>query len=232
MQATAWLKITAPQNVIIEEVKDAAAASGTVTEHVWNEFLRITGLWYQYYIAYLDQTSQTAFLPSGIVQGDLLYGSASNVLSRLAKSTTAKSFLENSGTNNNPEWSTLSLADLSNSTGRTVYSPTQVGWTGGFTYNTVQYQIIQNIITIHFQVLALGSGTTCTMTIPSGKTSLNLAQSYYNPIVAQNNGINSIGVARIVGNTNVIDFYPTGAFGAWTTGTNRLIGGIISFPLN
>lgn len=56
MQATAWLKITASQNVLIEEVKDAAAASGTVTEHVWNEFLRITGLWYQYYTAYIAQT--------------------------------------------------------------------------------------------------------------------------------------------------------------------------------
>lgn len=55
MQATSWLKITASQDVFIEEVKDAAASSGTVTEHVWNEFLRTTGLWWQYYTAYLAQ---------------------------------------------------------------------------------------------------------------------------------------------------------------------------------
>lgn len=69
IQATPWLGLTAPQNVFVEEVKDAAASSGTVSDHVWNEFLRITGLWYQYYTAYTAQV--------GIVQGKWIDFSAS-----------------------------------------------------------------------------------------------------------------------------------------------------------
>lgn len=51
---------------------------------------------------------------NSITQGDLLFGSASNVVSRLPKSTAVNSFLKNAGTSNNPVWSTISLNDLSN----------------------------------------------------------------------------------------------------------------------
>lgn len=49
-----------------------------------------------------------------IGQGDLLYGSATNTMARLPKSTTDKSFLKNSGTSNNPAWATIGIDDLSN----------------------------------------------------------------------------------------------------------------------
>lgn len=42
-------------------------------------------------------------MPS-VVQGDILYGSAVDVISTLAKSTTANRFLSNAGSNNNPQW--------------------------------------------------------------------------------------------------------------------------------
>lgn len=39
-----------------------------------------------------------------VVQGDILYGSATDVISALAKSATVGSFLSNSGASNNPAW--------------------------------------------------------------------------------------------------------------------------------
>lgn len=46
-----------------------------------------------------------------IAQGDILYGSASNVISKLSKNTTAKRYLANTGTNNNPNWDTVDLTN-------------------------------------------------------------------------------------------------------------------------
>ena len=55
-----------------------------------------------------------------ISQGDLLYGSASNTLSVLAKNATASRYLSNTGTSNNPAWAQV---DLSNGvTGRLPYA--------------------------------------------------------------------------------------------------------------
>lgn len=60
----------------------------------------------------LDATLTSLASVSG-VQGDLLYASGTDTWTRLAKSTTANSFLKNSGTNNNPVWSTIAFDDLS-----------------------------------------------------------------------------------------------------------------------
>lgn len=57
-------------------------------------------------------TTAGASIPA-IAQGDLLYGSASNVLSALAKDTGTSRFLKNSGTSNNPAWARPACADLS-----------------------------------------------------------------------------------------------------------------------
>lgn len=48
---------------------------------------------------------------SGVAQGDLLYGSASNTLSALAKDTNATRYLSNTGTTNNPAWAQVNLAN-------------------------------------------------------------------------------------------------------------------------
>lgn len=44
-------------------------------------------------------------------QGDLIYGSAANVLSKLAKDTNATRYLSNTGSSNNPAWAQVNLAN-------------------------------------------------------------------------------------------------------------------------
>jgi hypothetical protein len=46
-------------------------------------------------------------------QGDLLYASGANTWGKFAKSATANAFVKNSGTDNNPAWSTVNTTDLS-----------------------------------------------------------------------------------------------------------------------
>ena len=48
---------------------------------------------------------------ASVAQGDLLYGSAANTLSALAKSATATRSLANTGTSNNPNWDQVNLAN-------------------------------------------------------------------------------------------------------------------------
>lgn len=57
---------------------------------------------------------------NSITQGDLLYGSASNTLSKLAKDTNSTRYLSNTGTSNNPAWSQVNLTNgVSGSLGAT-----------------------------------------------------------------------------------------------------------------
>jgi hypothetical protein len=53
----------------------------------------------------------TATYPATVAQGDLLYASAANVLSSLAKNTSATTYLSNTGTSNNPAWAQVNLAN-------------------------------------------------------------------------------------------------------------------------
>lgn len=54
----------------------------------------------------LGGTGQTT-----ITQGDLLYGSAANTLSKLAKDANATRYLSNQGASNNPSWNQVNLAN-------------------------------------------------------------------------------------------------------------------------
>ena len=58
-----------------------------------------------------DPAWTTSTYPSTNAQGDLIYGSASNVLSTLAKDTNATRYLSNTGTSNNPAWAQVNLAN-------------------------------------------------------------------------------------------------------------------------
>jgi len=51
-------------------------------------------------------TNQTTY-----AQGDILYASASNTLSKLAKDTNSTRYLSNTGTTNNPAWAQINLAN-------------------------------------------------------------------------------------------------------------------------
>lgn len=44
-------------------------------------------------------------------QGDIFYGSAANVISKLSKNTTATRYLSNTGTSNNPAWAQVDLSN-------------------------------------------------------------------------------------------------------------------------
>ena len=48
---------------------------------------------------------------TGLTQGDLIYASATNTFSNLAKSATATQYLTNTGTSNNPAWGYVNLAN-------------------------------------------------------------------------------------------------------------------------
>jgi hypothetical protein len=48
---------------------------------------------------------------SSISQGDIIYGSAANTFSALAKDTNATRYLSNQGTSNNPSWNQVNLAN-------------------------------------------------------------------------------------------------------------------------
>lgn len=67
----------------------------------------------------------------GVAQGDLMYGSAADTLSTLAKNITATRYLSNTGASNNPAWAQI---DLTN--GVTGALPTGNGGTNITTYAT------------------------------------------------------------------------------------------------
>lgn len=69
-------------------------------------------------------TGQTA-----VAQGDLLYGSATDTWSRLAKNTSSTRYLSNTGTSNNPAWAQI---DMTN--GVTGTLPVANGGTGAATF--------------------------------------------------------------------------------------------------
>ncbi len=60
-------------------------------------------------------TTAGANIPT-IAKGDLLYGSAANTLTTLAKDTGTSRFLKNSGTSNNPAWAQPTFTDLATGT--------------------------------------------------------------------------------------------------------------------
>jgi len=64
------------------------------------------GVHVQVWDAILDSLSGLS-----IVQGDLLYGTSANALTRLAKDTNATRYLSNTGTSNNPAWAQVNLAN-------------------------------------------------------------------------------------------------------------------------
>lgn len=52
-----------------------------------------------------------AEVSGNVVQGDLLYGSSTDVFGALAKNITATRYLSNTGASNNPAWAQVNLAD-------------------------------------------------------------------------------------------------------------------------
>jgi hypothetical protein len=85
-------------------------------------------------------------IPDTATQGDLLYGSAANVYSSLAKNTTATRYLANTGATNNPAWDQVNLTN-----GVTGTLPAGSGGTGatdlsGFVRTLDRAAVANNIV--------------------------------------------------------------------------------------
>jgi hypothetical protein len=87
-------------------------------------------------------TASVVTVPQGgtgltsLAQGDILYSSALNTLSALAKNTSATRYLSNTGTSNNPAWAQINLTN-----GVTGALPVANGGTGQTTYTDGQLLI-------------------------------------------------------------------------------------------
>lgn len=103
--------------------------------------------------------------PSTNSQGDLIYGSAANALSTLAKSTSATRYLANTGTNNAPKWDQVSLT-----TGVTGVLPIANGGTNLSTAATNGQLLIGNGTGYTLATLSEGAG----IDITNGAGSINI----------------------------------------------------------
>lgn len=101
-----------------------------------------------------------------VAQGDILYGSAADTLSRLAKDTNATRYLSNTGASNNPAWAQVSLTQ-----GVTGTLPVTNGGTGLATFNQgdIIYASAANTLT------ALAKNTTATRYLSNTGASNNPA---------------------------------------------------------
>lgn len=93
---------TGGQNPVIDIAADYVGQTsittlGTITTGTWNG----TAINETH-----GGTNQTTY-----AQGDMLYASAANTLSKLSKNTSSTRYLSNTGTNNNPAWSQVNITN-------------------------------------------------------------------------------------------------------------------------
>lgn len=81
-----------------------------------------------------------------VSQGDIFYGSATDVISRLAKDTNATRYLSNTGTGNNPAWAQVALA-----TGVSGTLPVTNGGTGTATAFTAGSVVFAGVSGVYSQ---------------------------------------------------------------------------------
>lgn len=125
---------------------------------------------------------------STYTQGDILYASAANTLSKLAKSSTATRYLANTGTSNGPAWDSVNLAN-----GVTGTLPNANGGTGVASSKT----IIQRVNTI------TGTMATGTTTIPADNTiPQNTEGDQYMSLSITPTNASNILVIEVIANIN------------------------------
>lgn len=145
-------------------------------------------------------TASTSTLPNTNAQGDLLYGSASNVWSSLAKDANSTRYLSNQGTSNSPSWNQV---NLSNGVTGIFAQPSgiQVAITtpGAYPYTTLNTDYVILVDTSAARTITpLGSPTTGQMY----RIKDNTGSAALNNITITPSGKNIDGAASKVINSN------------------------------
>ncbi len=134
----------------------------------------------------------------GVIQGDLLFGSAADVLSTLAKNITATRYLSNTGASNNPAWAQV---DLTN--GVTGVLPVANG--GGSTMTTVTTKPASGLGSGANAAVALASLTVYKVGLFNVPYSMTVNQLAYNVGAVTTAGSYRICVYNEAGTTKNID---------------------------
>lgn len=118
---------------------------------------------------------------SSVTQGDILYASASNTLSTLAKNVIASRYLSNTGTSNNPAWSQIDLTTgvlnvLSCNNGGT-------GYPSNFTNGQILIGRTSDGLLVQTTITA-GTG----ITVTNGAGAITIASSLTLPVTVANGG--------------------------------------------
>lgn len=184
---------------------------------------------------------------SSYAQGDMLYASASNTLSKLAKDTNATRYFSNTGASNNPAWAQVNLANgvtgtlpvANGGTGATTASGARsnIGYDGDGSYITVNDST--GVINLDISPLTTTlTGTFDTVyhrldsanTPFTGKVGIGISPSYGLDIDASDTGsINALRGINILNSRNSEDttygLYVTGYQNDGSTYTSNIYGG-------
>lgn len=107
---------------------------------------------------------------TSLTQGDILYASAANTLSALAKSATATRYLSNTGSSNNPAWAQINLAN-----GVTGTLPGANGGLGVDTSAVTDGQLLIGKTADHTLNLATITGTSNQIVVTNGGGTITLS---------------------------------------------------------
>lgn len=135
-----------------------------------------------------DPVWTTSSFPITATQGDIIYASAANTWSNLAKDTNATRYLSNTGVSNNPAWAQVNLAN-----GVTSTLPVANGGTGNTTFTPYSVICAGTLATGPFQNV-VGVGTANQVLVSNGAGALPSWQAV--PATA--------GVTSIAGTANQI----------------------------
>lgn len=143
----------------------------------------------------------------GATQGDIIYASATDTFSRLAKDATATRYLSNTGASNNPAWAQVNLAN-----GVTGTLPTANGGTNltSFTTNGAVYATSTSALTTG--TLPLASGGTGQVTAQAAINSL--AGAVTSGQYLRGNGTNVVMSAIQAGDVPTLNQNTTGSAGS------------------